>query len=523
MHRSFLAHRYEIRISTAVACLLLVLHGVGSAQDTGAEAPSVATPQAVPEIEMPAETPPDETAPGEEGMQEEPAPEQQPAEQLTPQTPQQTEPPPPVVEPVFPWSQSNRAGLNENLFGPPLSGFGVNSRLTVNPSRPSVARVYSGAQSQLYSDRQPYNLKVGRLRFRFSTGLRLEANDNVTLSSTNPEGDLIIQPGIGIQGSWRLTKINSLDINMTFGKSFYMIHPDLSQTTLQISPGSQIALNVFAGDFRFSFRDRFSVQQDPVGVSGLNNTANAGLFTNDAGLTVTWDLNELILSLDLDHVNFNSIQPQPSYPNRAMDSVTFFAMTAIRRGVNAGIEMGVSNTSYSGQNQTLPANAQLGFAGLFTEGRMSRFITLRAGLGYQVAMIDAVGAQPATKQGGWYGNLAVTQLLNPWCNQTLDLGHEISAGLYSSTEENTYLRHSMSFKVFHRATLSTQLAVENVTYPSVTNSSNYTTYGGGIVMNYILTKKLSLASQYQFVYRASELQGQNYKQNRLVLDFAYQF
>lgn len=457
-------------------------------------------------------------------MEEESPPEQQLREQLTSQTQQQQQAAAP--QPIFPWNQTYRGDINQNLFGSQLSGLGVNSRLTVNPTRPSVARIYNGMQSQLSAEGGAYNLKVSRLRFRFSAGLRIEGNDNINLTATNPESDLIVQPGIGIQGSWRLTKINSLDVNISLSKLMYLQHPEKNQTNMQISPGSQIALNVFAGDFRFTLHDRFSLQQDPVAVSGLNNTSQAGLFTNDIGMTVTWDLNQLILSLDLDHVNNSSLQAQPTYADQAMNSVTLSAMTALRRAVNVGVETGASYVTYSypgQQNLTLPSNATLLFAGLFTEGRTSRFITLRAGLGYQVVDSASTATQPASRQGGWYGNLAMTHLVNPWITQTLDIGHEIAAGIYSNTEENTYLRHGMTFRIFHRASLSTQIAVEKVAYPNVTNSSDYTSYGGGILWNYRLTKKLSLDTQYQFVYRVSEAQSQNYTQNRIVLDLTYQF
>ena len=90
------------------------------------------------------------------------------------------------------------------------------------------------------------------------------------------------------------------------GYAFYIDHPDRDTNGILLSPGSQIAFDIFIGDFRINFHDRFSLQQDPIDELQLSNVVDYGRFENTAGVSVMWDLNKAVLTLGYDHYTYIS-------------------------------------------------------------------------------------------------------------------------------------------------------------------------------------------------------------------------
>ena len=71
---------------------------------------------------------------------------------------------------------------------------------------------------------------------------------------------------------------------------------------LLVAPGSQIAFDFFVGDFRINIHDRLSSARSDRR-AGLSNTVDYGRLENYAGLSVLWDLNQILLTVGYDHYN----------------------------------------------------------------------------------------------------------------------------------------------------------------------------------------------------------------------------
>lgn len=185
-----------------------------------------------------------------------------------------------------------------------LLGFGLvwfSIRATAQEvARPSISRQKAAAQTL---DRY-YNLKLGPAFFNLSDSLGIEFVDNVNLSSTAPESDLILTPQFSIDAQWPMTKTNTLHLATSFGYTKYLEHPELDTKNLLVSPDSAISFDVFVGNLKITFFDQFSYQQDPISQSDLSNVSSFGRFTNDARINLLWDLNKAILNLAYDHVDF---------------------------------------------------------------------------------------------------------------------------------------------------------------------------------------------------------------------------
>ncbi len=222
----------------------------------------------------------------------------------------------PLAPNSFSFCRITRTGLTLALLM-----FGTSSVLIAQDAiRPSLAGEAAAEARRQSIDEIPYNLQAGPWKLRFSATLGVEYNDNVNLSedgsaivrtaagpvlvTSEQQSDFIIHPQINVNALWPITQLNTFKLDLGLGYAFYLEHSEYDTNSLLISPGSQLAFDIFVGDFRINFHDRFSVEQDPVEEIGLSNVANYGHFENTVGVSVLWDLNAAVATIGYDHYNF---------------------------------------------------------------------------------------------------------------------------------------------------------------------------------------------------------------------------
>src|SRR5438105_13242917 len=156
--------------------------------------------------------------------------------------------------------------------------------------RPSLAGEEAAEARRQDIEHIPYNLVTGPIKYRISATLGFEYNDNINLSENSPEGDFIIHPLVTINALWPITQLNTLRLDIGLGYAFYLDHSVQDTNGVLLSPGSQLALDVFVGGFRINFHDRFSLPQDRICEVQLSNALERGRFEHRARMSVLWDL-----------------------------------------------------------------------------------------------------------------------------------------------------------------------------------------------------------------------------------------
>ena len=121
--------------------------------------------------------------------------------------------------------------------------------------RPSLAGEAAAEARRQSIEHIPYNLLVGRCVFVSARPAAFEYNDNIDLADVHPEEDFI-RPQINLNALWPITQINTLRLDIGMGYSFYLDHPEDNTNGMLIAPGSQLAFDIFVGDFRINFHDR---------------------------------------------------------------------------------------------------------------------------------------------------------------------------------------------------------------------------------------------------------------------------
>ncbi len=389
--------------------------------------------------------------------------------------------------------------------------------------RPSLAGEAAAEARRQSLDRIPYNLLAGPIRFRFSATVGVEYNDNINLSEINEESDVIIRPQFNINALWPVTQLNTLRLNLGIGYSFYTEHPNASTNTLLISPGSQLSFDIYVGDFRINFHDRFSLQQDPIDQIALSNVVDYGRFQNTVGVSALWDLNKVVLTLAYDHYNYVSTVSRFDYLNSNAEELVASADFAVTSTTGVGLE---GSFVWNYYNEDVLNDATTYTAGVFVETQLTNYLKLRLAGGYQGMSFASGGAIMDTSDlSDFYVNLLLSHRLNASIYQTIAAGHESTLGVNSDyITLNFYVRYTITWNIFRDTLLSTEFFYEDADDSGgLFFSEDAQRFGGAITVGYQLTQHVTLGARYQYTQKDSNRPLQGYVQNRVSIDGTYSF
>jgi hypothetical protein len=419
--------------------------------------------------------------------------------------------------------------------------------------RPSLAGEAAAEARRQQIDKIPYNLQVGPIKFRFSATMGIEYNDNINLAedgsavffsptgpivvTTSPQEDVILRPQINLDALWPITQLNTLRLDIGVGHAFYLDHSNYDTNSVLISPGSQLAFDIFVGDFRINLHDRFSLEQDPVAEIALSNVADYGRFQNTAGASVLWDLNQAVVTLGYDHYTFISTTNAFDYLDRNADIVSGSIGFTPSSTVTVGLEGSFVNTYY---DQNVLNDSRNYSGGAFIETQITSYLKLRVAGGYQKIDFDSGGlVNDLHNLSDYYANALLSHRVNSVLTQNISIGHETQLGVNSNYVKLNYARHTTTWNIFYHTLFATELFYEDADdsggsgilfrpIPGVPNINPFVAehihrYGGALSLGYQLTPHVTLGFRYQYTQKDSDQPLRDYRQNRVSVDGTYSF
>ena len=399
--------------------------------------------------------------------------------------------------------------------------------------RPSLAGEASAEARRQSLDRIPYNLLVGPVRFRVSATAGLEYNDNINIAEVNTQEDFIFRPNVNLNMMWPVTQLNTLRFDIGLGYAFYLDHSENNTDSVLLTPGSQLSFDVFVGDFRINFHDRFSLEQDPIGEPQLSGVVDYGRFQNSAGVSVLWDLNKAVLTLGYDHFNFIATNDDFDYLDRNAEQLSGSLSFAATSTTGVGIEGSYVFTNY---DRDVLNDSNTFSAGAFVETQLTNYVKLRVAGGYQMIDSDgdvlALGPFPDGSfvffnddrdLNDFYINALLSHRINSAITQRLSVGHEAQLGVNSNYIKLNYARHTATWNVINRTLLSTELFYEDAEDSGGFVDEHLHRYGGALSLGYQLTRHVTLGARYQFTKKDSDVPFRDYTQNRVSIDGTYSF
>lgn len=387
--------------------------------------------------------------------------------------------------------------------------------------RPSLAGEAASEAEQEDVSRIPYNLLLGPVRFRVSATVGVEYNDNVNYAEVGVQKDVIITPNINLDAIWPITQLNTLRLDLGLGYSFYVDHSNYDTRAILIAPNSQVAFDIFVGDFRINIHDRMLAQQDPIAEPALSNVADYGRFENTAGISVLWDLNKILLTLGYDHYTFVSTTSAFDYLDRNAEELSGSAAYLVTPTIKIGVE---ANGVFNYYSESVLNDSTDFSAGVFAETEITNNIKLRVAGGYQEISFDRGGSVNDNNDlSDYYANVLLTHRLNTVISQTISAGHENQLGVNSNYITLNYVRHTIAWNLIRNMLLTTEFFFEEAEESGGFIGEHFHRIGGAATVGYQLTPHVTLGLRYQYTTKDSDVALEDYNQNRVSFDGTYSF
>jgi hypothetical protein len=413
--------------------------------------------------------------------------------------------------------------LQRFVFVASLSLLGAPAMLRAQDAvRPSLAGEESSEARRQDIEHIPYNLLVGPVRFRVSATVGVEYNDNINLSQHDErEDDFIFRPQVNFDAIWPITQLNTLRFDLGIGYSIYVQHSGDNTNGILVTPGSQLAFDIFVGDFRINIHDRLSVQQDPITEGQISNTADYGRLENTAGVSVLWDMNKVLLTVGYDHYNFIATNDDFDYLNHNSEILSASVSVAVTNTTNVGAE---GNAVFSYYDQNIMNDSADFSVGGFVETQVTSYLRVRGAVGYQWMDFDNNGLiRDQSDLSDYYANILISHRLNAQISQGLSAGHESQLGVNSNYITLNYIRHTITWNIIRNTLLTTEFFYEDANDSGGFIDEHFHRVGAAGTVGYQLTPHVTLGLRYQYTQKDSNVAGRNYIQNRVSLDGTYSF
>lgn len=365
----------------------------------------------------------------------------------------------------------------------------------------------------------PYTFKTGDFRLLVSPSLGLDYNDNINVSKDDPLDDFILRPFVQFNASYPIGKRNLLQLDIGVGYDAYLNHHEYSGPRLR--SGSQVAFDLFTGDFRFDFHDRFEYVGDAAGTAAVANNANYQYFQNIVGVSVNWDLQDVVLTAGYDHLNYISQSSSYDYLNHATEM--FLARAGLK--VHPELTIGAEGTAAPTRYDQNVLNNNVGYsAGIYGAWNPGPNFSLQPRFGYAYYDFQQTSSSITAKnEGTWYADITLQHRPTAAIAYGVSVGHELKLGIQSDLIEDTYLRPTVTWGVLKNVSVQAGVFYEHGTERggTVTLEENYDWYGGNIGATWSFMKNLQASLNYRLTLRSSNQASREYTQNLVSLLITY--
>ncbi len=367
------------------------------------------------------------------------------------------------------------------------------------------------------------NLRLGLTRWSFSAGTGVEVNDNLRLTATDTQQDVILRPEVRARMRWPVSEMNSLNLALGAGYLFYLQHADYSRPF--ITPGTDVAFDLYVGDFRIDLHDRVSLSSANYEDPNLTGKGDYQALENALGVGAVWDLNKVVVKAGFDHLNYMSLGSSIRVPDRVTESFYTSVGYSIKSDMVVGLDLGGALVDYSPVTGSYAAAAGTQWnAGPFFETRLSRHVRFRSKVGYTGFNLDTSSVPPRSDSfTGPYFQMEVTHALNQYFDHGLSCGRNQYLAYSGTMVDTYYARWQANWKLIRETRISTSFSYLQGT-AGFAGSETYDRYGPGVSLSRdFLKNKLSSSLRWQYYWRESDLAGRDYKVNIVSLNLMYNF
>lgn len=373
-----------------------------------------------------------------------------------------------------------------------------------------------------------YNLRWGNSAWSLSSSLGMGYQDNVDLTPQGT-GDFFFQPGMALRVRWQTTERNAIDFSISGGYMKYLEHD--RQSRFYVNPDSELSFDINIGNVQLNLHERPRIQQNAYQDPTVSGSGDVLRFENNLGMDANWDMNQVLLRLGYDHVNYITLQQSAltSYPDGQSEIFGLSAAYVPKAGRSFGLEGGLSLLSYDQASGASATNAISGglqsSAGMFYREQFTDHIRFEAHVGYTSFAPEMAGQSSGAADSGIYFSAAVTHQIHEKINYTLSFSRTVNLAFFGGSYEINSFRLTPTWNVIRKVGLSTPIYYERWSQVDVPGrrGDQFDLFGAGFMLTKALSEKLSSTMSYQFIQKNSQMSNSGYTMNTLTLSFSYRF
>lgn len=446
----------------------------------------------------------------------------------------------------------NSVNGQEPLRGVPWQGDVTHWDPASYQGQPTSAPWWRGLSDFEPSERGPLFV-IGPIQGNLNASLGLYYTDNASLTNTGAQDQLRLFENLGLRLNWPISGENRLGLNLGLGLTQVLAGTRSGDNlNVTIAPDSDLGLTFYIGDFRVHFFDRFSLTQDPTADSSAGGVTSLNRFSNMGGAAVDWNLNKVILTLQVDDTYV--IQNPTAAGNQSKIEQELHGVNGNRNTVRAALRAAaqLNPTLSAGPQVTLThttasaaTDIQSVSAGAFLQGQLTRLtsFSLEGGVNF----INEQGNHfPFTLQkqakipsSSYYVRAKANQRVTRFLQLTGEVSHDLDYGLGIDLIERTVGDLTLGYRVTKRMDLTIGGRYEDGNVLTGFNQGRYSWYQINAGITRQLGPRISASFNYRFVQRTSgnnnvvvlvndkpvslPASSQSYTQNLFLLSLNYVF
>lgn len=350
-------------------------------------------------------------------------------------------------------------------------------------------------------------------------------NDNIFLTQSNPQSDIIVGVGVEFDFAWSATDQSQVRLGSSIGYSDYL--RKTLTNSIAISPNSALSWAISFEDGSITFFNQFSYTREVITEAAVSGVGSIPRFENTLGARLTWQPKLWLTELSYSYNNYLSDESSFEYLNRNSQYVFLRFARAFAENTQAGIETSASFTDYWQPTQS----DNNGFSiGPYAEWQITRFISasLHGGPTVYIFSPNSLGLGGKTLHA-YYLDGKLTYKMTDFLYHQLDIRQGISLGLNQGSEyiEQLTLSYSLNWNIIESWNLGLGLIYEHGSQPLREiipyDTEIFSRYGFNLSASYSITKKFSANLFYSHWDRVSNLRNRGYLQNNIILGVQYAF
>jgi hypothetical protein len=365
--------------------------------------------------------------------------------------------------------------------------------------------------------------KAGPVSLIAGVSYGLELTDNVTLVETSPESDASHRVGLDVRGLWPITE--STQLAMGVGLGYIKYHKNDQLDRFDLSPDTELALDIAAKDFVFTFFERATYSQEVVNDAAVSGVAEYPRFDNTIGGRVTWLPGDWLCAVGYSHANF--LSSSSDFDDQSRSSEQFLGRAAYRFHpiTQAGFEVSGEITDYTKTNRESTTLS----LGPYVDWQITDAfrVTARGGYVYYAFSVTSTATNVDDQVSSYYMGLVFDHRLTHFITQGLTVTHGIRPGVNQGSDyvQGTETAYQISWACTRNTTLATRFSYNFGTESAQLSGTeeNYDQFSFGAVFGWQMTRKFSSGLTYDYVVRDSDQAGRGYSENRVGMSIRYQF